>query len=196
MAVSRAAYNKAWRDAHPELRRAQQQRSYWKNAEKRRALSRKHYRENKETHLAYNKKWREENKEHLAKTQLAYRDAHKAELLEKARERRRLLKLRVLKAYGEFCACCGETDWELLTIDHPKGGGTKHRDEINCYGSQFYKWLEKNGFPSGYQTFCWNCNCSRGQYGYCPHQIGPNKFHYEQLVKEMSLAALAKLQRK
>lgn len=29
-------------------------------------------------------------------------------------------------------------------------------------GSNFYPWLIKNGFPSGFQTLCGPCNASKG----------------------------------
>ena len=32
-----------------------------------------------------------------------------------------------------------------------------------------YRWLEKNGFPSGFQTLCHNCNWAKSRGG-CPHQ--------------------------
>lgn len=33
----------------------------------------------------------------------------------------------------------------------------------------FYRWIKKNGFPDSVQVLCWNCNCAKGIYGYCPH---------------------------
>lgn len=48
------------------------------------------------------------------------------------------------------------TDFDLLTIDHVNGGGTKHRKEIK--GGNIHHWLIKNGLPEGYRVLCWNCN--------------------------------------
>jgi hypothetical protein len=79
---------------------------------------------------------------------------------------RKELRLGAITAYGLVCACCDEPRLEFLTIDHVKGGGRKHRAEI---GSQFYRWLRDNNYPKGFRTLCYNCNCSIGAYGYCPH---------------------------
>ena len=36
---------------------------------------------------------------------------------------------------------------------------------------QFYIWLKRHGYPQDdFKCLCWNCNCSRGRYGYCPHE--------------------------
>ena len=81
------------------------------------------------------------------------------------------LRLEVLIHYGgnpPKCACCGESHIEFLTIDHIHGGGRKH-SKITGLGTSFYKWLRKNNFPDGFQVLCWNCNCAKGHYGYCPH---------------------------
>lgn len=75
-----------------------------------------------------------------------------------------------LDAYGRSCACCGEDHPAFLTIDHVDGGGSQHRAETGARGSDFYRWLQKNGYPEGFQTLCWNCNCAIGIRGYCPHQ--------------------------
>ena len=98
------------------------------------------------------------------------------EIKEKQRknERRRAYarKIRVFEHYGGSppkCACCGETHLEFLSLDHINGGGNKHRKEVG-FGSQLYSWLIKNKFPSGFQVLCFNCNCAKGFFGYCPHQ--------------------------
>ena len=63
----------------------------------------------------------------------------------------------IINHYGGKCACCGETNIDLLTIDHMNGGGKKHLKEIgNC---NFYRWLRDNGFPTGFRVLCFNCNC-------------------------------------
>lgn len=92
---------------------------------------------------------------------------------------------KVFHHYGTVCACpgCGASEWQFLTIDHIAGGGNRHRRELaknrliggsKDYkvrgGVNFYKWLIRAGFPEGYRTLCHNCNCSRGFFGYCPHE--------------------------
>lgn len=86
---------------------------------------------------------------------------------------RAALRTRVLRAYGgemPTCACCGESIVEFLAIDHIHGGGNAHRRSIgsNC-GASIYKWLERNGFPAGFQVLCHNCNFAKSKHGMCPH---------------------------
>ena len=82
----------------------------------------------------------------------------------------------VLLHYGKGkieCACCGETEYHFMTIDHVNGNGRKHLENINvslCF------WLKRNKFPDGYQLLCLNCN--QGRYrngGKCPHQTKQTK---------------------
>lgn len=73
--------------------------------------------------------------------------------------RREAMRRRVFAHYGTSCACCGVT--ERLTIDHINGGGTAHREEIGGSGHEFYAWLIRNDFPSGFQTLCMTCNLSK-----------------------------------
>lgn len=80
------------------------------------------------------------------------------------------LKAAIFKAYGEKCRCCGERRTEFLNIDHVDGGGTKHRKSLGG-GREFFLWLRDNNYPQKeYRLLCWNCNMSRGHYGYCPHE--------------------------
>lgn len=105
-----------------------------------------------------------------------YRQQHQEELKVKSKERRKQQKIKVISHYSEgknCCACCGENKMEFLTINHINGGGHKHQREIGR--GQLYQWLIKNHFPEGFNVLCWNCNCSLGKYGYCPH----TKNHYD-----------------
>jgi hypothetical protein len=83
------------------------------------------------------------------------------------RARRRQL---LLNHYGGRCACCGESHWQFLAIDHINGGGTKHRAEIGK-GEAFFKWLIREGLPEGFRCLCHNCNQAMGFYGACPHTL-------------------------
>jgi len=97
--------------------------------------------------------------------------------IEKLREvgmRNRLrARYRVLSHYSEgspSCACCGETTFQFLAIDHIDGGGVKERKLLGLRGStQLYRYLENEGYPPGYRVLCHNCNLAMGFYGYCPH---------------------------
>jgi hypothetical protein len=94
-------------------------------------------------------------------------ECHKARCV----ERRAFIKLSILAHYsnGETkCGChgCGESRVEFLTVDHIDGDGRSHRKKIRI---PFYEWLWQNEFPPGFRVLCFNCNCSIGQCGYCPH---------------------------
>jgi len=98
---------------------------------------------------------------------------HKKEIREKSREWHKRRRLEALIHYGgdtPKCSCCSESHIEFLTVDHIDGHGNQHRKEHGGDSStNFYLWLEKNNYPKGFQVLCWNCNCSKGIYGFCPH---------------------------
>lgn len=109
---------------------------------------------------------------------------------------RRKLRNEVLFRYSNgtmSCACCGEDHREFLSIEHDSGGGVQHRKSIGG-AAYLHGWLKKNNWPNGYSVLCYNCNCSKGFFGYCPHTteqmnkqgddfVASNK-KYRRLVKE------------
>jgi hypothetical protein len=83
------------------------------------------------------------------------------------------LKIEVMAHYSNeiVCSCCGETNIDLLSIDHIEGLGNQHRRETgDGKGLHFYRWLHTNNYPLGFQVLCLNCNFSEGYFGYCPHE--------------------------
>lgn len=98
-------------------------------------------------------KWYQENRERAS---------------ERIKRNHRLERERAIAAYGGKCACCGETQYEFLALDHENGDGGKHRREV---GSKMSRWLAQQGFPKdlGLRVLCHNCNSALGYYGYCPH---------------------------
>lgn len=81
------------------------------------------------------------------------------------------LRRETYEAYGGECACCGEDQWQFLSIDHENGGGAEERERLGLGGVGFYRLLRQQGFPKeGYRLLCMNCNTALGFYGYCPHQ--------------------------
>lgn len=58
------------------------------------------------------------------------------------------------------------------------GGGNAHRQALFPSrhngraggGPYFYRWLRLNGYPSGFQVLCANCNTAKDRPGGCPHQ--------------------------
>lgn len=81
------------------------------------------------------------------------------------------LKIETFNAYGgAMCRCCGETRLPLLTLDHVEGDGAEHRRrEGISAGVNTYRRLRCTGYPPGFQVLCYNCNCSKGYFGECPH---------------------------
>ena len=87
----------------------------------------------------------------------------------KHRELTATAKVDAMNAYGGCaCACCGETTLDFLSIDHVNGGGRKHRQTIK---SNFYEWLNRNKYPSGYQVLCLHCNYAKYLHGACPYHV-------------------------
>lgn len=115
-----------------------------------------------------------------------YYAGHKAEKKLWSAARYIRLKDAVFSAYGGYrCKCCGETEPLFLGIDHIDNNGSEHRKDIfkgtvkgalkgdyrMATGIFTYRWLEKNGFPPGYQVLCANCNHGKHRNGgICPHK--------------------------
>jgi len=98
---------------------------------------------------------------------------------EKHRKRGKLLRddLRreVITHYGSKCACCGESQFEFLTIDHVDGEASVQRMKTGREpsGCRLYWYLKRNGFPEGYRVLCANCNMAMSIHGQCPHGTLP-----------------------
>ena len=135
-----------------------------------------------------------ERKKHTAKK---YRQSHKAkeqrkQWLEKylqrpgvkemrdknAKEKRDVIKYDVLSYYSKklsnsdipCCRCCGEDEFLIfLTIDHIENRKNATHKK-NLAGQNMYRYLRKNGYPSGYQVLCVNCNSAKSDSGVCPHK--------------------------
>lgn len=92
---------------------------------------------------------------------------------EQIREREKLSRQRerlaMIEAYGGKCECCGESHHEFLTLDHIGGGGNEHRRQLGGT-SGVLREIASQGYPRDkYRLLCYNCNCSIGARGYCPH---------------------------
>lgn len=83
------------------------------------------------------------------------------------------IRAAIFAHYGTSCACCGESDEVVLTLDHINNDGAAHRKETTGKstgaGLDFYRKMIRSGFPTLLRTLCWNCNAARGRFGYCPH---------------------------
>lgn len=89
--------------------------------------------------------------------------------LQKARRRYSVLAF-YSKTTPPSCNCCGDGHLEFLTLEHivpiKRKSGT-----FGTSGSSLIDWIIRHGFPPGFGTLCYNCNNSRGNIGYCPHEL-------------------------
>jgi hypothetical protein len=139
--------SKRWRERHPEksaeVNRENQKRRRIRDPQKVIAYGRSSYAKNKEI------------------------------ILERLRVANQKLRFTVLSAYSPGpvikCACCGESEYEFLTLDHINNDGSIERAALGGSVGVF-KYLIKANFPGGYQVLCWNCNAVRRFGRICPHQ--------------------------
>jgi len=76
---------------------------------------------------------------------------------------------------GLKCACCLETEFSFLSLDHIDGEGNTHRRKLlgNKFfaGHHIYRKLRELNFPKGFQVLCMNCQVGRRDNGgICPHK--------------------------
>lgn len=122
-------------------------------------------RSNPEKYKAAQDQWVKNNREKVRDSANRYARANK----QKAHDRWQAMRRMVMDAYGgPVCACCGETIYEFLTIDHMNNDGADHRRAI---GQHLYRWLIENDYPEGFQVLCMNCNYGKQRNGgVCPHK--------------------------
>lgn len=97
---------------------------------------------------------------------------------EYARNYRENLKSLVYAAYGNKCACCGETEEKFLSIDHVNNDGYVFRNGRSHWpGTQMYQYIVSRNFPEEFQLLCMNCNFGKSRNnGVCPHQSRLNDY--------------------
>lgn len=156
----------------------------WANAEARREYSLRYYQAHKDELLAKQKEYvkarlASPEREHVLSVKneatRRWRLRHPDRATAGQRAQRAALKLRMFAAYGDMCACCGETAQAFLTLDHVKRDGKTHRDQFGGRGiatsRQIYLDLQRRGWPQeGYQVLCMNCNFATRFGQLCPHQ--------------------------
>lgn len=132
---------------------------------------REYYKRNREQIREKAARYRDANREKTRAYGRARYHADPDAARERQRQRNRQIKEAAFAAYGGArCACCGESRLAFLTIDHVNGCSKEQRRREGL-GSQFYRWLQKNGYPAGYQVLCFNCNLGREvNGGVCPHR--------------------------
>lgn len=100
----------------------------------------------------------------------------------------------IYEAYGNKCACCGETNPGFFTVDHVNNDGhTERKNGLYTSGSQFYRQIIQQNFPPSYQILCYNCNMGRARNnGICPHQEGSTTILQESTAKQPEVPATPK----
>lgn len=150
-------YQRKWREKNREKLRKYHREYYGKHKDKyresRQRATRK-YRANlplekkREMCRRYHLNWRERHPDRYEAQKINFQ------------QYRFKIKSEVLAHYGKGkCACvkCSESRLACLSIDHINAGGREHFREIKRTGLPFYIWLQKQGYPAGYQTLCMNC---------------------------------------
>ena len=153
MSIPNSERSRAWRERHPD-----------QNKE----IKKENRRAHRAQIRAYQNEYRRTHREETRALNKKYRDTHMVERREKRKQVRIDQRKIVFSHYGNVCACCGESHYEFLAIDHIDGRGYEHRKKVGP--QRIAAWLIKNGFPEGFRTLCHNCNMSRGLYGFCPHE--------------------------
>jgi len=140
---------------------------------------------NKEYHREYLKKWTEKNRDKIRGYWQKYYYSHQEEITTRKRKQRikneqsyqirarryHRTKIAVLKKYSNGrpkCACCGESKYEFLSIDHivPQKGYYKEAGGENLYS----KLLKIPTQKKHYQILCYNCNMGKRLNRDCPHK--------------------------
>jgi hypothetical protein len=152
-------------------RNAESGRKYHaKNRERCAKYRRNYYLAHREEARMRQREWVNKNREHVNSRAKSLRQKNLDHRRAGEKRRREQTKRDVIREYGGACACCGETRFHFLTIDHV-GGRRKHGHPKTMAGVVLYAWLRRHGYPKdGFRLLCANCNCSYGFYGFCPHE--------------------------
>ena len=81
----------------------------------------------------------------------------------------RALRLAAIQKLGGACACCGESRYEFLAFDHINGRQKTGPKSSRMSIAQLKRILA--GEAGDLRILCHNCNCARGFYGFCPHEL-------------------------
>ncbi len=131
---------------------------------------RNYYHANKERIREKAKEYCRKNKEKIKARRAIYWKNHKELSSKNARNGAYRIKLQMIEAYGNKCACCSETRIPFLTLDHIGGGGSEHRKRCSP-GAGIYRDVKRQGWPKDkYRLLCMNCNFATRAGRTCPHQ--------------------------
>lgn len=130
-----------------------------------------------EKKLERDRRYRKSNRELLKNKSREYRKQFPERIRKSMSKYRKSLRMRSLQYIADLrtksvlaCECCGEIKIEFLSFDHINGGG--RRDMRSSLTRQnFYNSILRGERDSILRVLCYNCNCSLGHNGYCPHDI-------------------------
>jgi len=75
----------------------------------------------------------------------------------------------VIEMYGSKCACCGESNFYFLTLDHVNNNGAEERKQPSGQNRIWARLRREKTVSPDYQILCYNYNCAKGHLGSCPH---------------------------
>jgi len=137
------------------------------------SYNREYYLHNRKRILDNNKKWHKNNKDRVNKIKKKWKDNNKTKVREYNHKTNRQLKLDIINILGGFCVCCKEATWEFLSLDHVNNDGYIERKSKQQH-TIYREIRDGKADLNKYQLLCYNCNSSKGHYGYCPHMERPN----------------------
>ena len=180
-------YAKQYRELHrEEINRKSRERSRRPEVKARaRKHVREYWRKNKERLTLQHKEWLSKNLQYVKQYQADYEKTPKRKTQrhgyyiktrpQKAKEERQK-RVVVIKHYSNNkinCKCCNQKGIKFLTIDHIEGRkAMNHKRRLSS--TRLIDWLIKNNYPKGFQVLCWNCNCAKGFYEKCSHEVEKN----------------------
>lgn len=80
------------------------------------------------------------------------------------------LRKKVIDKYGGQCACCTESTYEFLQIDHLDKDGKQHRLEVGR-GMKLHRDMLKDDIKYRIRILCGNCHNAITAHGKCPHEL-------------------------
>ncbi len=133
----------------------------WVDQERRRKYQAKWTSEHRQHLRDYHREYNNSHPENKAKNRTRGRIYHRQNapwINEKKRVRDDGFRFQALSHYSPqlCCAWCFYSNIQALCIDHIANNGAEHRKAMK--GDKIYRWLNRNGYPSGFQVLCLNCN--------------------------------------
>ena len=130
------------------------------------------YKENRERHLMKGKEYYQKNKKMIQAKHRLHRIKNRDKLIEYGKARRLNQKRICIDHYSKGkneCSCCGEKEFNFMTLDHIKNNGRIDKVKSN---NNLHNYLIRLGFPKGIRVLCFNCNSGRDL---SPGKICPHK---------------------